>query len=90
MPRTPKKSHTEKALDAQRVILKTLVASTGGQKHLADTLGVTQAAVSKWVVQGFVPLRRAIEIEATFGVPRVQTAHPKLSSAFAPTEFEAV
>lgn len=90
MTRTPKKSMTEKILETQRHTLRNLVASSGGQKQVAETLGVTQAAVSKWCVQGFVPLRRAVEIEAVFGIPRAQTANPRLTQAFAPTEFEAV
>lgn len=89
MSRTLKKSPAEKVLVTQRATLKNLVATHGGQKRVAETIGVTQAAVSKWCVQGFVPLRRAVEIEATFGVPRTAIANPKISEAFAPAEFTA-
>lgn len=90
MPKTPKKLPTEKTLAEQSLILKNLVATNGGQKRVAETLGVTQAAISKWIISGFVPLRRAVEIEAIYGVPRVRTAHPKLTQTFAPAEFGAV
>ena len=90
MPKPTKKLPTEKALAEQRELLRNLVATQGGQKHVAEALGVTQAAVSKWIISGFVPLRRAVEIEALYGVPRLKTVHPTLTQTFAPVEFEAV
>ena len=71
------------ALDAQRLNIQALIrAKAGSQVLLAAELGVTQAAVSKWLVQGFVPLQRAIEIEAIYGVPRTALVHPRLAQAF--------
>lgn len=74
-----RKTLTETRLDAQRETIKTVIAAAGGsQIDLARVLGVTQAAVSKWVTRGWVPLARAREIEALYGVPRTGVADPKV------------
>lgn len=80
------KNHRKTLLDArlesQRTALKAVITQAGGsQVHLAECLGVTQAAVSKWVQRGWVPLPRAREIEALFGVPRTSVADPKVVDA---------
>jgi len=54
------------------------VMIAGGQSKLAQTLGVSQQAVSKWVRRGWVPLRRAGEIEQRFKVNRARLANPNL------------
>lgn len=46
------------------------VRLAGTQEKLAEKLGVSQQAVSLWLKAGYVPLLRALEIEAQFGVPR--------------------
>ena len=56
-------------------------AAGGAQIDLARVLGVTQAAVSKWVTRGWVPLARAREIEALYGVPRTKVANPTMVDA---------
>ena len=72
----------ETRLDAQRDTLKAVIGQAGGsQIDLARALGVTQAAVSKWVMRGWVPLDRAREIEALYGVARTQVANPKVVDA---------
>lgn len=48
------------------------------QEALAEKLGVTQQAVSAWLKQGWVPLERAIEIEAEYGIPRAKLANPRI------------
>lgn len=50
----------------------------GSQAELANTLGVTQQSVSIWLVRGWVPLRRAQEIEAQFGIPRGRLINPRV------------
>ena len=54
-------------------------AAAGNQARLAEDLGVTQQAVSAWVRQGWVPLHRAKEIEARYGVPRSKTMNPRVA-----------
>lgn len=54
------------------------VEKAGGQVKMALQLGVTQQAVSKWVRGGSVPVRRALEIEAQYGVPRSRLISPRL------------
>lgn len=57
--------------------IDTAVELAGSQGLLAQQLGVSQQAVSKWVERGYTPLRRAQEIEAVYGVPRVALANPR-------------
>ena len=56
-----------------------IAAAGGSQAALADRLGVTQQAVSTWVKQGYVPVRRALEIEALLGVHRHRLLNPRLA-----------
>ncbi len=51
----------------------------GNQVALAQQLGVTQQAVSIWLRRGWVPVRRALEIEAQFGIPRSRLISPRLA-----------
>lgn len=55
------------------------VAVAGNQTKLAEKLGVKQQAVSQWLRRGWVPLRRAQEIEAVTGVPRVRLINPRIA-----------
>lgn len=50
----------------------------GSQEALAQKLGVSQQAVSEWVRRGWVPLKRAVEIEMLLGVPRAQLVNPRV------------
>ena len=54
------------------------VGMAGSQDALAKHLGVTQQSVQKWAKRGYVPMRRAQEIEALLGVPRTQLADPRV------------
>jgi len=51
----------------------------GSQAQLAERLGVSQQAVSIWLRRGWVPVRRALEIEAQFGIPRARLISPRLA-----------
>ena len=55
-----------------------LVHKAGSQSALAEQLGVSQQAISKWLRRGYVPVKRVLECEATFGIPRVRLINPRL------------
>lgn len=55
-----------------------LVQRAGSQVALAEQLGVTQQAISKWIRRGYVPVRRVLECEAQYGVPRAKLLDPRL------------
>ena len=54
------------------------VERAGTQAKLAQQLGVSQQAVSQWIDQGWVPLRRAGQIEERYKVPRGRLLNPKI------------
>ena len=54
------------------------VDKLGSQEALAGLLGVTKQAVQKFVKKGYVPLRRAVEIEAQTGVDRKRLVDPRV------------
>jgi hypothetical protein len=54
------------------------VKQAGGQVVLAGRLGVTQQAVSQWLRRGWVPVRRAVEVEQATGIPRQRLVNPRL------------
>lgn len=60
------------------------VKEAGSQTALAEAMGVSQQAISKWVRLGWVPTERAIEIEAMYGVPRRELVAPKLRDLLEP------
>lgn len=66
------------------------VVLAGSQKALADALGVSQQAVSEWETKGWVPLERATEIEALYGIPRVHLIDPKIVDTLEAPSFESV
>lgn len=56
----------------------------GGMSELARELGVSPQAVRGWVVRGFAPLDRVVEIEQATGVNRWRLADPRIRQVFYP------
>ncbi|WP_198116905.1 Cro/CI family transcriptional regulator [Massilia rhizosphaerae] len=63
------------------------VKKAGTQEKLAKNLGVSQQAISQWIEQGWVPLRRAAQIEQCFSIPRTRLVDPRIVElVIAPTQ----
>ncbi|RMD00046.1 hypothetical protein EAY64_05470 [Aquitalea palustris] len=54
------------------------IDAAGSQSALGTALGVSQQRVSRWLQLGYVPLKRAIEIEALYGIPRRRLINPRI------------
>lgn len=78
-----RKSAPDAALAKSRAALEALIVVATSQEKLGEKLGVSQAAVSKWLKRGYLPLNRAIEVEGLFGVPRHNTMNPRVVQALA-------
>ena len=48
------------------------IMQAGGQRKLAERLGITQQTISYWRKKGGVPINRVAEVEAVTGVERDQ------------------
>ena len=48
------------------------IMQAGGQRKLAERLGITQQTISYWRKKGGVPIHRVAEVEALTGVERDQ------------------
>lgn len=55
-----------------------IIAAAGGQTALAEVLGVSQQAVSKWQKRGFVPADRVDQLANAFAVEREALIDPAL------------
>lgn len=55
-------------MEAKKAIVRAIEAA-GTQRNLAQTLGITDQAVSQWVKDGCVPLNRIKEVSRVTGVP---------------------
>ena len=62
----------------QETGIQEAVRLAGGQRQLADSLGVSKQAVQQMVARGWAPANRAVEIEAQFGVDRKRLIDPSL------------
>lgn len=76
-----KKDLLKQRLVEQRAHITSVITAAGGQTQLAAVLGVSQAAISKWLMRGWLPVGRARECEALFGVSRTSLADPALVDA---------
>lgn len=56
------------------------VENAGGVAPLATKLGVKRQGVYPWVRRGYVPPRRAVQIETIYGIPRTELMDPRLVS----------
>ena len=82
-----RRERREDQFAASRAALREAIEKAGNQAEMGAQLGVSQASVSKWLVRGWVPLKRAKEIEATYGIDRMRLVHPGIIDALAPVEF---
>lgn len=57
------------------------VEKAGSVSKLAGLLGVKRQAVYPWLVRGYAPLPRAVQIEEMFGIPRDELMDPALKNA---------
>lgn len=58
--------------------IREAIEAGGGVLKFAGTMGVTHQAVYYWLKRGFVPIERAIVIEALFKVERERIMDPAL------------
>ena len=65
------------------------VELAGGMAALAAKLGVKRQAVYPWVVRGYVPPLRAIQIEKLFGIARQDVMDPRLKAVLGGTANKA-
>jgi DNA-binding transcriptional regulator YdaS (Cro superfamily) len=57
------------------------VSRAGGIMTFCRALGVTHQAVYQWRDKGYIPLERALVIEALFEVPKSRLIKPALAAA---------
>lgn len=58
--------------------IEAAIEAAGKQALLAEAIGVSQQAVSRWRRRGFVPVRHVVQIETQFGVPRATLVSPRV------------
>jgi hypothetical protein len=59
------------------------IAKGGGIVRFARSMGVSHQAVYAWKRRGWVPVEKAVVIEAAYGVPRDELMSPDLVRALA-------
>ena len=70
------------------------VQAAGGTVPLSRKLGVTRQAVHAWLVKGYAPMLRAVQIEELYQIPRAECMNPilmrgSLSDALSPDAQKA-
>ncbi|MEN9936013.1 MAG: putative antitoxin of bacterial toxin-antitoxin system, YdaS/YdaT [Chloroflexota bacterium] len=61
--------------------IKEAIQRGGGIIKFAKSMGVSHQAVYNWMRRGWVPLERAVVIEAIFGIMSEQIVEPSVRSA---------
>lgn len=56
--------------------LETAISRGGGVVRFSKALGISTQAIYHWKRRGWVPVDKALIIEALFGVPREDTLEP--------------
>ena len=64
-----------------REYFQRIVDAEGSQERAAAKIGVSQAALSRWVLRGWCSPKRAKQIEELWGVPRRYLVHPDVVDA---------
>jgi transposase-like protein len=59
------------------------IAKGGGIVRFAKSMGVSHQAVYAWKRRGWVPVEKAVVIEAAYGIPRDDLMSPTLVRALA-------
>jgi hypothetical protein len=59
------------------------ISKGGGIVRFARSMGVSHQAVYAWKRRGWVPVEKAVVIEAAYGVPRDELMSPDLVRALA-------
>lgn len=54
-----------------------VIDAAGGQTALAEVLGVSQQAISKWQKRGYVPADRVDQLANSFSVERTELIDPR-------------
>jgi DNA-binding transcriptional regulator YdaS (Cro superfamily) len=58
--------------------IEAAIQAAGKQALLAEAIGVSQQAVSRWRRRGYVPVCHVVQIESQFGVPRATLVSPRV------------
>lgn len=59
--------------------IETVVSKAGSISALARALGIAHQVANRWVKRGYVPPRRALELEVLYGVPAHSLVKPSLA-----------
>ena len=54
-----------------------VIEAAGGQTALAEVLGVSQQAISKWQKRGYVPAERVDQLANSYRVDRTELIDPR-------------
>lgn len=58
------------------------IEAAGSETALGEVLGVSQQAVNKWKVQGYVPQGRVEQLSRMYEIPRDDLLDPQIVALF--------